>query len=71
MNEWMNEWISNIGYIWHMFGRLCHDKRKNKKWMNEWMNEWKMNLISDIFDMFGRLCHDKRINEKFEWIIGS
>ena len=43
MNEWMNEWMkdeSNIGYIWHMFGRLCHDERKNEKWMNEWMNEW-------------------------------
>ena len=34
MNEWMNEWMkdeSNIGYIWHMFGRLCHDERINEK----------------------------------------
>ena len=34
MNEWMNEWMkdqSYIRYIWHMFGRLCHDERINER----------------------------------------
>ena len=41
MNEWTNEWLSNVQKI-ESNGRL-------KEWKNEWMNKWMNKQIAISF----------------------